>query len=102
MKKQILLLALILSTATTIAENPLSLEIPVGESNFTISEYFSPIYVSQLIEENPKIQSVTVKKFGQEFGYLNTLGGIGTNFLIEPEKSYEIYTNETITIILKN
>lgn len=102
MKKQILLLITLLCLTTIIAENPLSLEVPKGESNFTILEYFPAIYVSELIRENPQIQSVSIKEYGQTFGYLNTLGGVGTNFLIEPNKNYEIYTNQSIQINLKN
>jgi len=102
MKKQILLLITILTLTTIIAENPLELEIPKGESNFTITEYFPSTYASELIKNNPEIQSITISEYGQTFGYLNTLGGIGTNFLIEPSKNYEIHTNQTITIQLKN
>ncbi len=101
MKKQILLLTLILTLTTIIAENPLSIEIPQGQSNFIVTEYFPSIYVSEFVQENPQIQSISISQYGQTFGYLNTLGGIGTNFLIEPTKNYEIYTNQTITIQLK-
>ena len=102
MKKQILLFITILCLTTIIAENPLELNIPQGESNFTVLEYFPPIYASELILTNPQIQSITINEYGQTFGYLNTFGGIGANFLIEPNKNYEIYTNQTITIQLKN
>lgn len=102
MKKQILLLIFIFSLTTIIAENPLSLEIQSGKSNFTITEHFPSIYASQLIEKNPEIESISIKEYGRTFGYINTLGGIGTNFLIEPNRNYEIYTNQTITIQLKD
>ncbi len=101
MKKQTLFLVLILSLVTIIAENPLEVQIPEGENNLTISEHFPSIYASELIKENPEIKSISIQEYGQTFGYLNTLGGIGTNFLIEPNKNYEIYTNQTITIKLK-
>lgn len=101
MKKQTLFLIVILSLTATIAENPLEVEIPQGESNFTILEYFPSIYVSELIKTNPEIQSVSIQEYGQTFGYLNTLGGIGTNFLIEPNKNYEIHSESAIIIQLK-
>jgi hypothetical protein len=101
MKKQFLLLILVLSLTTIIAENPLEVQVPQGESNFTIQEYFPAVHVSELIKTNPQIQSVSIKEYGRTFGYLNTFGGIGTNFLIEPNKNYEIHTNQTITINLK-
>ena len=101
MKRQLMLLMFIFSLTTIIAENPLSLEIQEGKFNLTINEYFPSIYVSQLIENNPEIQSISIQEYGRTFGYINTLGGIGTNFLIEPNRNYEIYTNQTITIHLK-
>jgi len=93
---------LILSTATIIAENPLSVSLNPGKSNLTIQEDFPAIYASQLIEEYPEVESITTYQYGQTFGYINTLGGIGTNFQIEPDKDYEIYTNSSITIYLRS
>ena len=101
MKKQIIIFAALLCLTATIADNPLSLEIPQGKSNFTIQEYFPSIYVSELVRQNPEIQSITIHEYGQTFGYLNTLGGIGTNFLVEPNRNYEIHANETISITIK-
>lgn len=101
MKKQILFLLAIFCLTTIIAENPLELEIQDGSSNFTVQEYFPSIYASELIKSNPEIKSISTTEYGQAFGYLNTLGGIGTNFLVEPSKNYEIYTNQSITINLK-
>jgi len=101
MKKQTLFLVLVLSLTTIIAENPLEVQIPEGEYNLTISEYFPSIYASELIKENPEIKSIPIQEYGQTFGYLNILGGIGTNFLIEPNRNYEIYTNQTALIKLK-
>ena len=102
MKRQTLLIITLLCLTTTIAENPLELEIPKGKSNFTVSEYFPSIYPSEIIHENPQIKSISINSHGRTFGYLNALGGIGTNFLIEPNKEYEIYSNESITIKLKD
>lgn len=101
MKKQIIALIAIFAISTIIAENPLGVTLPEGKSNMTVSEDFPSIYASDLIEQNPQIQSITMQEYGQTFGYLNTLGGIGTNFLIQPSRNYEIYVNESITIELK-
>ncbi len=101
MKKQIIILLLIISLTVIMAENPLLIKIQENQTNFTVNEYFPPIFASQLIKENPNIQSISVSEYGQTFGYLNTFGGIGTNFLIEPDKNYEIHTNQTIIIRLK-
>jgi len=102
MKAKLFTILLILSTATIIAENPLSVSLNSGRNNLTVQEGFPMISASQLIEEYPQIQSITTYQYGQTFGYINTLGGIGTNFQIESDKDYEIYTNSSITIYLRN
>jgi hypothetical protein len=101
MKTKLFAILLVLSMATIIAENPLSVSLNLGRNNFTIQEDFPIIYASQLIEEHPQIQSITTYQYGQTFGYVNVLGGIGTNFQIEPTKDYEIHTNSSITIYLR-
>lgn len=102
MKKILFLLMIVISLTTTLAENPLNIKINEGRNNFTIEEYFPPVYASQLIADYPGIQSVSVKEYGQSLGYINLFGGIGTNFLIESGKNYEIYTSKNITLSLKN
>ncbi len=99
--KTMFFLVIILSLTTIIAENPLSIEIFEGESNFTIEEYFPSIYASQLIEKYPSIQSISTEEYGQTFGYINLFGGVGTNFQIDPAKTYKIFTSENITVVLK-
>ena len=92
---------MILSLTTIIAENSIIVEIPEGKSNFTIEEYFPSIYASQLLEDYPSIQSISTDEYGQTFGYIKLFGGVGTNLLIEPTKTYEIFTSENITVTLK-
>ncbi|MCK4997503.1 hypothetical protein KAS08_04310 [Candidatus Pacearchaeota archaeon] len=102
MKIQLIFIILALSMTSIIADNPLSISLIEGKNNFTISEYFPSIYASELMEKYPQVQSVSVVEYGSTFGYINALGGIGTNILIESNKDYEIYTNQSIIIYLKN
>ena len=96
------LFILILSMTSIIAENPLSINLIEGKNNFTINEYFPSIYASQLIEEHHQIQSISISEYSSTFGYVNILGGVGTNILIESNREYEVYVSENITIELIN
>lgn len=95
-------LLVMLSMTTIIAENPLSISLIEGRNNFTVQDYFPSVYASELIVKYPQIQSISISEYGNTFGYINTLGGIGTNILIESNKDYEIYVNESIIIYLKD
>jgi len=101
MKKKITLLILIICITTTIADNPLTIALKEGKNNFTILQEFPSIYASDLIKENPSIQSITIYQYGQTFAYINIMGGIGTNFLIEENIDYEVYTNSSTIMYLK-
>ena len=101
MTPKLFAILLILSATTIIAENPLSVSLNPGRNNLTIQENFPIIYANQLVEEHPQIQSITTYQYGQTFGYINVLGGVGTNFQIEPNKDYDIHTYSSITIYLR-
>jgi len=101
MKKAIILLAVFLSLTTIIAEEPLEINLIKGKNNLTIYENFYSIYASQLIERYPEIESITLFEYGNNFGYVNVFGGVGTNFFFEPTKKYEITTNKNITLYLR-
>lgn len=89
-----------LSITTIIAENPLSTSLVEGKNILEINEYFPPIYASELVKKYPQIESVSISEYFGTFGYINIMGGIGTNILIESSKNYEIYVNESMTIYL--
>jgi hypothetical protein len=99
----ILIIMLILSsTAITLAESQgEEIELKNGENIVNMSFEFSPLYVQDLIKYYPEISAVTINESGELKGYVNVFGGIGNNFLIEPNKNYEIITKQDLTIILK-
>jgi hypothetical protein len=101
MKNKTIFLMLMICTATIIADNPLAITLKEGKNNFTILQEFPARYASDIIEENSNIQSITMYQYEQTFAYINIMGGIGTNFPIENNINYEIYTNASTIIYLK-
>lgn len=102
MKTKLIAIMIILSMTTIIADNPIDLTLSQGKNSFLIEEYFESRYASELMLEYPEIQSISISEYGNSFGYINVMGGIGSNILIESNREYEIYTEKNITINLKN
>lgn len=102
MKSEIILLIIVLSMTTIIAENPLSVKLQEGKNTITINETFDTIHASELISMYPQIESISINEYGKSFGYVNTMGGLGTNIMIEPQKEYEIYSKGNITLEIRN
>lgn len=84
-----------------IAQSPPTINLDKGKNNFSVDSFFYPIYVSTLVSKHPEIESVTLLDYGRSFGYVNVFGGIGTNFIIEQGKTYEIYTSKPMNITLR-
>ena len=93
---------MIVSLTVIIAENPLSVIVTVDNQTFFVEEYFPSIPVKDLVAKYPQIQLVSVYEYGQTFGYVNAFGGIGTNFLVESNKQYEIFVSENVSLVLKD
>ncbi len=84
------------------ATKPVEISLSEGKNNLTVEEFIFPKYVSDLVKENPWIESVTLKENGRSYGYINIFGGIGRNFLIEYGKTYEIFSSQNKTMVLAN
>ena len=103
MKTQKIILALVLMTVIATAfQNPIEINIQEGKNNFTATEYLAPITAAELIQEYPQIKSISTNIYGNTYGFVNIMGGIGSNIIIESGKTYEIYSEENITITLNN
>jgi hypothetical protein len=76
-------------------------ELHEGKNIVNISAEFSPLYVKDLIKIHPEIQTITYNDSRQKFGYVNVFGGIGDNFVISSNKTYEITTKQGVTLNLK-
>lgn len=101
MKLKILFVLLLLST-TGLAESPLVIKLFPGENLFYVEDYFQITSASEMIKNYPEIEAITLERYGEQLGYINVFGGIGTDFLIVSNLQYEIYSNSEIEIYLAN
>lgn len=101
MKKIFLVVAvvLILLVQFMIAEKFLKVEISEGKNNIFMN--YSLGHASDLTKLYPEIETITYEEDGEKIGYVNVFGGIGKDFLLEPNKTYEINSNKNITIYVK-
>lgn len=77
-----------------------SIDLDSGK-NYVVFNNSEAFYVEDLIRLNPDIEVVTYYLSENEsVGYVNFLGGIGENFVINPETKYEIIVNKNITLAL--
>ncbi|MCX6750038.1 MAG: hypothetical protein NTZ83_01120 [Candidatus Pacearchaeota archaeon] len=77
------------------------IKLSEGKNIINLSFEFNPLYVEDLVKIYPEIATVTYNESGQEFGYVNVFGGIGENFVIYPNKIYEITTQKEVNLNLK-
>lgn len=101
MKFLIFFLTITLSLTTIIADNPLSITLEEGKNNFTINESFPSISIKELAIKHPEIKQASLTEYGTTYGFVNSMGGIGTPFIVETGRTYEIFVNETVIIYLK-
>ena len=103
MKKVVLVITFlfVISLTTSIAENPVVIELTPENKTLLVEEYFPAIPVRELIEKHPEIEAISMQEYGNTFVYVDAFNGIGTNFLIEPSKQYEIHVSKKIELTLK-
>ena len=111
MKKKVLSLILIgslivFSTAIAFAdfipsEGDSKIQLLEGENEILVPEYVSPFYVQDLVKGYPEILTVTYFEFQEEKGYVNLFGGIGENFIIYPNNTYNLTVNKNLEVNLK-
>ncbi|MBD3253354.1 hypothetical protein GF386_06480 [Candidatus Pacearchaeota archaeon] len=70
-----------------------------GKNNIVINDS-EPFYVKTLVELNQDIEVVSCKNEDYDFGYVNVFGGVGENFIIYPNKKYEIIANKDFNLVL--
>jgi hypothetical protein len=105
MKKCILILGfmiLILATGFLIIAEPSGEEIEIkkGKNNLSI-QVVTYIDVRSLVEIYPEIEVISYEKNGKSIGYVNVFNGIGRNFILEYNKTYEVISSKNITIRIK-
>jgi hypothetical protein len=77
------------------------IKLSEGKNIINLSFEFSPLYVKDLVLIYPEISTVTYNESNQEWGYVNVFGGIGENFVIYPNKTYEITVKQEVNLNLK-
>jgi O-glycosyl hydrolase len=77
-----------------------NIEIKKGKNNLTIP-LTTYIDAKTLTEIYPEIEVISYEKNGKSIGYVNVFNGIGKNFVLESNKTYEVISNKNITIRIK-
>ena len=77
------------------------IKLEKGKNTINFGFEFSPFYVGDLIKAYPEISTITYNESEQEVGYVNVFGGIGENFVIYPNKTYEVTTSKEVVLNLK-
>ena len=92
----------IFSIGIIFAENLYIIELEQGKNNITFNS--EPVYAKTLIEKNPEIISISYidEFYNNSVGYVNVFGGIGTNFILIENQTYEIISKQKTTIYLTN
>lgn len=95
----ILIFVLTLLAGFIVAERFLEIELSKGKNEIRFN--ISGVYASDLIKFYPEIETITYREENETIGFVNIFGGIGVNFMLESNRTYEINSNKNITIYLK-
>lgn len=71
-----------------------------GKNIVNTSLELTPIYVEDLIKLFPEIATISYTEDEEEKGYVNVFGGIGENFPILPNMTYEITSTKEVILNL--
>ena len=61
-----------------------------GENILKTPEDFSPIYAKDFVKLNPEIVTITFEENNNTLAYVNVFGGVGQNFVLMQNKTYDI------------
>jgi len=97
----ILILAIFAIGGIIIADNfGGGIRLEEGKNIINVGIESNPIYVTDLIKLYPEINTITYNESGEEKGYVNAFGGIGENFIIYPNQTYEIIAKKEVILNL--
>ncbi len=71
-----------------------------GKTFLNTSADFNPIYVKDLVNLFPEISTISCTENGEEKGYVNVFGGIGENFVMLPNRTYEVVSKREVILDL--
>lgn len=89
----------IISFIIVSSENSASIHLNSGKNIITFNNN-QPFHVKAFIKLNPDIEVISFNEENQTIGYINIYGGIGEDFLIDKNKTYEIIVGEEIDLII--
>jgi hypothetical protein len=70
-------------------------DIPLAQGrNYLQFNFSSSLSAKDLVSKNPDIEAISFTENNQTVGYVNVLGGIGKNFLLQPNSVYEIISKK--------
>ena len=81
------------------AEVFFKIEIEEGKNKIILDSDIG--YASDLIKLYPEIETISYKDGNKTIGFVNAFGGIGNDFMLESNKTYEVNSNKNITIYIK-
>lgn len=97
MKKGIMLLLMLVTIAFAGAQE---VELLPGKNLVTLKESGFGISAKSLVEAYPALQMVAFDDGIHTLAYINLFGGIGTDFILYPGKTYELYTTTQLNLFL--
>ena len=65
--------------------------------NFSLERF---VYAADIIYFNPDVEVISFQESNKTIGYVNVFGGIGKNFMIEQNKTYEVISSRKINLII--
>ena len=77
------------------------IKLSEGKNLVYFSEEIKPIYASDLVKIYPEINAITYYEGDEEKGYVNVFGGVGENFVVMFNNTYEITVEKEVTLKLK-
>jgi hypothetical protein len=77
------------------------IKLTEGKNYVLMNFSFNPIYAADLVKIYPEIAAISWNNSEEEIGYVNAFGGIGKNFVIYSNQSYEIITKQNTTLNLR-
>jgi hypothetical protein len=68
--------------------------------NYLVINTSETLFARDFVSENPEVQSISYKENNKTIGFVNTLGGIGKNFILQQGVIYEVYLKNNSKVII--
>ena len=95
----IVIVFMLLCFALISSDEAREIDVEKGK-NIIMFNMTEPFYVKTLFNMNENIESVSFQINNKSIGYVRAFGGVGENFIIYPDKEYEVIVSKNTTIIV--